>query len=197
MAQKYKVFLDTHYIIFSDTDENLPNWRGLAPKSYQELAAVLKSQNFQMVVAQPREAMKTFFKEFKFSQTAGGLVQYASDDAYLWIYRFAHLDLPKGKIEKGERIEAAAIREIEEETGLKGHFENLNVLPNTYHVYEMKGRSYFKENHWFAFRFTGANEVKPQTEEGIDAVFWLNTEQWRGRLTETYPGLREMLQAAC
>jgi 8-oxo-dGTP pyrophosphatase MutT (NUDIX family) len=197
MAQKYKVFLDTHYIIFSDTDENLPNWRGAYPKSIRELSIALASQNWQFRASKPRAAMQTFFKHFKFNRTAGGLVQRETDDAYLWIYRFEHLDLPKGKIEKGEGLIQAAVREIEEETGLKGHFEHLESLPCTYHVYEMSKQSYFKENHWFRFRFTGISDLKPQLEEGIESVFWLSAKEWKGRLNETYSGLREMLHSAC
>ena len=130
-------------------------------------------------------------------QTAGGLVQRGHEDAFLWMYRFEHLDLPKGKIEKGEGFAAAALREIQEETGLNGAFELREQLPNTYHVYPFKNRSVFKENHWFRFQFFGEAALNPQTEEGIEAVFWLKDQEWRGRLEQTYPGLRELLASSC
>ena len=197
MLQKYKVFIETTYIIFSAADQGLPNWPHKRPKAIDELVNGLQKTNFQVLAPDPEQAMHDFFKHFKFVQTAGGLVQQAQADAFLWMHRFAHLDLPKGKIEKGEGTVQAAIREIEEETGLNGQFELLDTLTCTFHVYEMKGRSFLKQNHWFRFRFLGEAQLKAQAEEGIEAVFWLSDQEWRSRLAETYPGLRELLTATC
>ena len=197
MLQKYKVFIESTYIIFSDADQGLPNWPHKRPKNIDELINGLHMTNFQVLAPDPEQAMLAFFSHFKLLQTAGGLVQNAQADAFLWIHRFAHLDLPKGKIEKGEGTVQAAIREIEEETGLEGQFELLDTLACTFHVYEMKGRSFLKQNHWFRFRFFGTATLCAQTEEGIEAVFWLSDEEWRSRLAETYPGLRELLSATC
>ncbi|MEN9968885.1 MAG: hypothetical protein RIR94_1069 [Bacteroidota bacterium] len=197
MLQKYKVFIESSYIFFSETDQNLPNWPHLTPQSYEELCVQVQKHNFQVLSADPKQAMFSFFKDFKFVQTAGGLVQQAQEDAFLWMHRFEHLDLPKGKIEKGEGVLQAAIREIQEETGLDGAFEQVEQLPSTYHVYAYKNKSIFKENNWFAFRFTGDTHLKPQIEEGIEAVFWLSKSVWKQRLNETYAGLREMLQVSC
>lgn len=197
MLQKYKVFIESGYIFFSETDQNLPNWPFERTLSCAELARAVQTRNFQVVSADPKLAMFSFFKDFKFVQTAGGLVQRGHEDAFLWMYRFEHLDLPKGKIEKGEGFAAAALREIQEETGLNGAFELREQLPNTYHVYPFKNRSVFKENHWFRFQFFGEAALNPQTEEGIEAVFWLKDQEWRGRLEQTYPGLRELLASSC
>jgi ADP-ribose pyrophosphatase YjhB (NUDIX family) len=197
MLQKYKVFIESSYIFFTETDQNLPNWPFERPHSYEELASRVQKRNFQVVSADPKLAMFSFFTDFKFVQTAGGLVQRGQEDAFLWMYRFEHLDLPKGKIEKGEGVLQAAIREIQEETGLTGQFELREQLPNTYHVYPFKNRSVFKENHWFRFQFFGEAALHPQTEEGIEAVFWLKNQEWRGRLEQTYPGLKELLETAC
>lgn len=197
MLQKYKVFIESTYIIFSVDDQGLPNWPHKHPNDIDELVKGLHKTNFQVLAPDPEQAMFAFFSGFKFLQTAGGLVQNAHADAFLWILRFAHLDLPKGKIEKGEGTIQAAIREIEEETGLEGQFELLDTLSCTYHVYKMKGRSILKQNHWFRFRFFGAALLQAQAEEGIEAVFWLSDSEWRSRLAETYPGLRELLTATC
>ena len=37
---------------------------------------------------------------------------------FLSIYRNGVWDLPKGKLEKGEDFQSAAVREVEEETGM-------------------------------------------------------------------------------
>ena len=112
MLQKYKVFIESTYIIFSDTDQGLPNWPHKRPKNIDELINGLQMINFQVLAPDPEQAMLTFFSHFKLLQTAGGLVQNAHADAFLWIHRFAHLDVPKGKIEKGEGTVQPAIREI-------------------------------------------------------------------------------------
>jgi 8-oxo-dGTP pyrophosphatase MutT (NUDIX family) len=194
MPQKYKVFLETNYIIFTDKAEDLPHWQGSAPLSFDELSEKFEeSASFQVLSKDPQTTMHSFFKAFKSIQTAGALVQYANQDAYLWIHRFDHLDLPKGKIEKGEGIIEAAMREVQEETGLNGSFDCIAPLRSTFHVYTFKDRSVFKQNHWFHMRYQGSLVVKPQAEEGIDAVFWLAQTEWKNRLNETYTGLAELL----
>ena len=194
MSQKYKVFLETNYIIFTDKAEDLPDWQGSVPLSYDALSEKFKEEaSFQVVTNDPETTMHSFFKGFKCIQTAGALVQRANEDAFLWIRRFDHLDLQKGKIEKGEGIIEAAIREVREETGLNGSFECLAKLTPTFHVYTFKNRSVFKQNHWFHMRFQGSLALQPQEEEGIEAVFWLSQTQWKNRLNETYLGLAELL----
>ena len=51
-------------------------------------------------------------------QAAGGLVNNEKDEI-LMIFRRGKWDLPKGKLDKGETLEECAVREVEEETGLK------------------------------------------------------------------------------
>ena len=50
---------------------------------------------------------------------AGGIVQNEHREV-LFIFRKGKWDLPKGKMEKAERPEVAAIREVEEECGVTG-----------------------------------------------------------------------------
>ena len=61
----------------------------------------------------------------------------------------------------------------------------------------MKGKSYWKENHWFGFQYVGQDSVVPQTEEGIEAVFWLQKKEWYARLNESYAGLKALLEGTC
>ena len=56
---------------------------------------------------------------------------------------------------------------------------------------------FLKENHWFALNYTGETNMTPQTEEGIESVFWLEESSWKSRLTECYEGLKELLQSTC
>ena len=124
-----------------------------------------------------------------------GRIKIISDSQYVIHGAETKFKHKKVKKEKGEDTLTAAIREIQEETGLSGHFVPVKPLHNTYHVYKFKERSIFKENHWFHLKYTGSSAVQPQIEEGIASVFWLDEAQWKQRLQETYPGLREMLTA--
>ncbi len=192
-------------MLFSNiTDPAIPSARQYTDKhkiqfaSFQELQFDLrKSGNMNIQSSDPHQAMKAFFKSFKFTRTAGALVQQFATDQYLWMQRFDHLDLPKGKIEKGETELEAAIREVKEETGLEGPMTLEMKLGLTYHVYEMKDKAYLKENHWFKFYHRGQDALKPQIEEGIDAVFWLSENEWKTRLDECYIGLKELLESTC
>jgi len=67
---------------------------------------------------------------------------------YLLIKRLGIWDLPKGKIDKGETTSEAAVREVREETGLK-NIEIIGQLPDTFHIYNQKGKWLLKKTYWF------------------------------------------------
>ena len=59
---------------------------------------------------------------------AGGGLVINSKGEYLLIRRSGLWDLPKGHQEPGEPIEETALREVEEETGLKGRFLEISSV---------------------------------------------------------------------
>src|SRR5215510_275068 len=94
---------------------------------------------------------------------AGGLVVNDRDEL-LMIFRRGKWDLPKGKLDKGESLKDCAIREVEEETGLK----NITLGPPliiTYHTYHEGARFILKESHWYKMSVSGQQNLVPQTEE--------------------------------
>jgi len=113
-------------------------------------------------------------KKLYYIEAAGGLIK--KEDQYLFIYRFERWDLPKGKLDKGETIENAAVRECEEECAIK----NLKIeqqLSSTFHVYKYKDSFAIKQTYWF-FMTTDYNKtLKPQLEENITEVKWFTKEQ--------------------
>ncbi len=64
-----------------------------------------------------QEEFDEFVSKRKFIHAAGGLVQNSNGD-FLFMERNETIDLPKGKLEKGESDEEGALREVEEETGV-------------------------------------------------------------------------------
>ncbi len=122
------------------------------------------------------ELWQNFSSLFRIIEAAGGIVV-NDDDKILFIKRLGKWDLPKGKIEKGESLEVAALREIEEETGLN-EVKIIKFLNTTYHIYtERNGEKILKTTHWFLMNFYGKQSPKPQIEEGILEVSWKDQKE--------------------
>lgn len=122
---------------------------------------------------------------------AGGLVV-NGQGKFLFIERLGFLDLPKGKLEKGESIDEAALREVEEECGITS-LEIVKKLPTTYHTYFHKGRRVLKPSYWFLMRSSlEVQNLVPQTEEGITAVLWLSKEEALSREKEMYRSISDL-----
>ena len=134
---------------------------------------------------------KTFFKHFKVIEAAGGIVQNDKKEI-LFINRLGKWDLPKGKIEKGEKEEACAVREVTEETGVT----NLHLkkkVGETYHVYDEFGKHFLKISHWYHMTCAAKQELQPQTEEHITEIKWVKTMDIREPLKNTYPSIKDIL----
>lgn len=117
------------------------------------------------------EIWEDFTHMFKVVEAAGGVVSNKNGEI-LFIHRIGKWDLPKGKIEKGESLEQAALREVEEETGLSELILE-EFLNNTFHIYtERNGLKILKTTYWFKMKYVGNETPKPQIEEGISEVSW-------------------------
>ncbi|WP_298301835.1 NUDIX domain-containing protein [Hydrotalea sp.] len=128
---------------------------------------------------------------------AGGGLITNEEDAILMIYRRGKWDLPKGKKEEDETIEACALREIQEETGL----HNLVLGPElviTIHEYvdPYSGDTIEKHTHWFTMKAQKAEKLIPQTIEDISEIRWVNRNELDTHLKTTYPTLLEVFQKA-
>ncbi len=125
---------------------------------------------------------------------AGGLIE-NNQGEFLFIFRREKWDLPKGKMDEGETALETAIREIEEETGVKG-LAFFSALPDSYHVYEAFGKKWLKTTHWFHFKTAFAGPLIPQTEEDINAIKWIWPTDLEIVKKNTYPAILEILSAA-
>jgi 8-oxo-dGTP pyrophosphatase MutT (NUDIX family) len=127
---------------------------------------------------------------------AAGCVVENEDGHVLWMERNGRWDLPKGKVEPGEAIEAAALREVNEETGIRDLTLG-ELLGPTYHTFEMGGRASLKTTFWFRALHAGRDTAgAPQTEEGISVVRWFARPLPDFLLASTYSSLHKILDRA-
>lgn len=112
-------------------------------------------------------------------RAGGGVVlrEGADGDEVLLVHRPAYDDwsLPKGKAHEDERVEDCALREVEEETGLRCELER--ELPSTSYR-DARGRP--KVVRYWEMRPLGG-DARAQAE--VDDVAWLPIDAAKERLT--------------
>ncbi len=134
-------------------------------KSQNRSSITLYSSNYPQLV-------QDFNKLYKVVEAAGGIV-FNPKGEILVMYRRGSWDLPKGKIDKGETKEIAAVREVQEETGLQ-QIERGPLLLTTFHTYKnRKGKRVLKPTYWYQMTAT-QQDLQPQVEEDIELVQWMD-----------------------
>lgn len=135
-------------------------------------------------------AFASFASQFRWVEAAGGVVVNPNSEC-LMIFRRGRWDLPKGHIDPGEDAETAAVREVEEETGVKGA-KIVAQLCNTLHAYGVYGVWELKKTYWFKMESSHSATV-PQSEEGIDVAKWCDSQQLQENLANTYPTIVDVI----
>ncbi len=127
-----------------------------------------------------KKLFSDFCQFYKIIEAAGGLV-FNKEDKILAILRNGIWDLPKGKVEKGESCDDAALREVEEECGLKKN-KLIKFLTKTYHTYfdPRKNRRVLKISHWYEMK-SKSDKLIPQAEEGIEQAVWLALNELKSK----------------
>ncbi len=141
----------------------------------------------------PQEAYQDFCREFRSIKAAGGLVSNPAGER-LMIYRNDRWDLPKGHLERGESLEECALREVTEETGLKGLTLEEKIL-DTQHAYILNEEWAIKTTSWYAMSGEPAT-LTPQSEEGIEQVEWCSPQQVTDNLRNTFETIRAVFRVA-
>ncbi len=136
------------------------------------------------------ELKKTFVSLFPIIHAAGGVI-HDGDDEYLVIDRKGYADLPKGKAELGEGAVETAMREVMEETGLKG-VNVIDRIGETYHTYYIDDKMVLKETVWFSMSVPGRPRLTPETAEGITNARWVNRKFMGEEAQKTYKSLRDL-----
>lgn len=92
------------------------------------------------------------------------------DVALLLIYRRGVWDLPKGKLDPGESLEACALREVREEVGIEA-LTLRQPLGTTHHAYPNSDAFDVKVTTWYLMQ-TPERTFEPERREGIQRVAW-------------------------
>jgi 8-oxo-dGTP pyrophosphatase MutT (NUDIX family) len=100
--------------------------------------------------------------------------------------------LPKGGLEEGEELVDAAVREVEEETGLRAEIVSELGVVDYWFVWKPDQVRYHKFVHYYLMRHLGTAPL-PRDDEAEDVV-WLPIEQALERLT--HPNERRLVRTA-
>lgn len=193
----YKVFVNEKKLTLSKYPEDLDKKLRFEGFATLEIAVDLLQNTscpeINVYSENIEEMWEDFTHMFKVIEAAGGLVINTKDEI-LFIRRLGKWDLPKGKIEKGESLEQAALREVQEETGLSELILE-EFLNNTFHLYtERNGDKILKTTYWFRMKYVGSETPVPQLEEGISEVSWKNEEAISSEvLGETFKNIKLIL----
>ncbi len=166
----------------------------LSPRAIKSMLHEIKKDEFHAgVIWHPdlEKLKQSFFKNFTIVDAAGGIVQNEKKEL-LFIHRLGKWDLPKGKIENGEKPETCALREVTEETGVKG-LSVKKKTGETYHAYDEYGKHFLKISHWYYLTCSSNQVLVPQTEELITEIKWVKTIDIKEPLKNTYPSIKNIL----
>ena len=152
---------------------------------------MLKSKKVKMLYLYHSKEDKLwyyFLSMFKLIEAAGGLVRNLKTNHFLFIFRNKKWDLPKGRINKNEEVQIAAIREVEEETGV----ENLTItkpLNTTYHIFKRNRKYRLKKTFWYLMETDYNGELTPETKEGIEKAIWIDKKLIVSLKSEMYQNI--------
>jgi 8-oxo-dGTP pyrophosphatase MutT (NUDIX family) len=126
---------------------------------------------------------------------AGGVVVNPNKEI-LWIFRRGFWDLPKGKLDSNETIEACALREVMEETGMTNLVLG-DLIITTKHQYQdiYLNSEVEKTTYWYQMTTDQLQDGIPQTEEDIEAIAWVKKEDMAPYLAKTYDTIKKVMEA--
>ena len=191
-----QIFYKEKPIIISDKKSDLKNSLIIDPKLVEnlDLLKILTKKKINSIGVFSNEfdiIINVFKKKFPEIIAAGGKV-INNKSEILFIYRNKKWDLPKGKAEKNENISQTALREVEEETGIK-NLSIIKPLDKTYHIFKRGSKNYLKSTYWFEMKSDYNGKFKPQKKEGITRVEWIGVENLSYILPKSYANIRLLI----
>lgn len=192
----YKVFVNDKPIVLTtevSKETDFKNYLLKTVKIGKVLRDLRKSsiKEVHLIGKNDDKLLKKFLKKLP-NVIAGGGKVYNKKGEILFIYRNDKWDLPKGKVDRKETIENAALREVEEETGVKD-LKIVKPLETTYHIFKRNGRHRIKITYWFEMKTSYKGDLIPEVIEGITKVEWLNPEQVEKALENSYANIKVLI----
>ncbi len=192
----YKIFVGDKPIFITTEIEKETNFKNYLLKT-ANMGKIIRDlnrttlQEVRLIHKNKDKLLKKFLKKLP-NVIAGGGKVYNSKGEILFIYRNNKWDLPKGKVEKGESIDKAAIREVEEETGVEG-LKITKPLEITYHIFKRNGRYRIKITYWFEMQTNYDGKLIAEEKEGITKVVWLDKVQTKKALQNSYANIKLLI----
>ncbi len=204
--QKYKIYINGTPVLLISTAEMTANnfqcdknnllapYIGKKKMLLQYIDLLDKNSEVESVVLYSDDLpglWADFKSSYKVLEAAGGYLQNAQGELLVF-FRRSSWDMPKGKIDPGETPEQAAVREVQEETGI----QNITLgafLTHTYHTYMLKEKRILKVTWWYHMQTTDA-QTTPQTEEDIEEIRWVSPTTWLDSGVEVYGNIRDVIE---
>tara|TARA_B100001121_G_scaffold124143_1_gene108841 strand:+ start:291 stop:881 length:591 start_codon:yes stop_codon:yes gene_type:complete len=190
----YKVFVNRLLIVLTSDKNYLDNSNAflLSSITIKEIVKKLKTQNeIYLYYPNKKKLIKEFKKKLKTIIAAGGIVK-NNQNEILFIFRKGKWDLPKGKIEKNEKIDEGALREVIEETGIK-KVKIDKFFDTTYHLIKSQKQYFLKETHWYKMKSNYSGKLRPQKSEGIRSVRWKKIKEAKEIRKKTFRNISIIL----
>jgi 8-oxo-dGTP pyrophosphatase MutT (NUDIX family) len=198
---QYKIFIRDCELLITDTapvsaalQVDTANASGNIVSIVLDLNKSSGNTSFFMLAPEPKKILETIQDALILVKAAGGLV-WNTFGSLLMIFRRGKWDLPKGKVESDESLETAAIREVEEESGI-GKLRLLRKFDITFHIYAESDRWIIKETHWYEMLSHDTGLAVPQQSEGITMAGWVELSQIADKLNNTYASISHLISKA-
>lgn len=146
-----------------------------------------------LITPDPDLAFERLKEQFVVVEAAGGAVLNEYDEL-LMIRLRERWDLPKGHVEAGESSLEAALREVEEECGVRGEVVGNEPLAETWHAYDTYGRWELKRTVWWQMQ-ARRSDLVAQESEGITAAEWCSMSVVEEHLEQSYRTIKEVVAA--
>ncbi|MCP9770883.1 NUDIX domain-containing protein [Lacihabitans sp. LS3-19] len=166
--------------------ENIMSFIKLAQSNKQELLGHLtfEVKNQKLFKAKIKSKLPVI-------KAAGGVVE-NKVGKILMMKRLGFWDLPKGKADPNEKSKVTAEREVLEECGVVVKVND--KICTTWHTYMLKGKLVIKQTKWFAMSLVSDKKMKPQAEEGIEELCWMEGKEIEEALLNSYTSIAFVLK---